>query len=67
MPEDQFQAELHSGVLVPSTELAKLQAKLKLAEEALAYYASHGKGRHDCPTCDGGDQAEDALAELRKA
>ena len=49
----------------PSTIL-KLIEVIKVQGEALKFYASHQGRQHDCPTCDLGDQAEDAINEVKK-
>jgi hypothetical protein len=46
------------------TDLPRFVAMLEISVDAIRYYASHGKGRHDCPTCDGGDRAEEALRDI---
>jgi hypothetical protein len=47
-------------------DVQKLIEVIRVQSEALRFYASHQGRQHDCPTCDLGDQAEDAINEVKK-
>lgn len=63
-----WQMKLVEEVNFLKNQRAELEAKLEKAKDALKYYASHPQRTIygcDCYTCDNGDEAREALKEIK--